>query len=144
MDYAEKVRRGMFGDEVYEQMVLDGMFDPVTVCEEKSMVRKEFVRESDIAMQLQRFQAGQTFTRVGVNGVYDDSLDLLSMHEMVKAAESKYRHAPDYIREKYSTFGELDAAARSGELDAWLKERSAPVPPKEGSAPVPPKEGEKS
>lgn len=125
MDYAEKVRRSLFGDAEYERMKEAGDFDSFIVCPpEEKQVREEFARESDIAYQLKMFQAGQAFPRLGAgaSGVVDDSVDLLVAHELMADAEDSFKKLPPAVREKYHDYATFMHAVADGSFVAAVAE----------------------
>lgn len=130
MDHAERVRRDMFGDAVYEAMVERGDFESYIACPpEERKVRDEFARESSIEFQLRAFAAGGPLGRVMQNGVYDDSIDRLEAEALVEAANNLWRRVPLKVRERFQSVEGMLGAARSGELVQFLQELKTPVPP---------------
>lgn len=126
MDRNVEVRlREALGNEEFETRLASGHFTPVIECPiEERQVRDEFARESDIAYQLKQFGAGQAFPRIGYNGTYDDTMDLLQAHRLVEESRELWARVPARWKEKYSTFAEFEADAIAGRLP---KEEPPPV-----------------
>lgn len=122
MDYAEVVRRQMFGNELYEQLKASGAFEDGIACPpEEELVRKEFQKESSIEYQLKMFASGGMPTRMGHNGFVDYDMDRLSALELLGRAEQLFEELPASVREKFKTWPEVEAAALNGELAEVLK-----------------------
>jgi len=106
---------GVRGQESIRHMP---MFSPVVVCNAaEDMARQEYKLSSDLAYQVTRFGAGVPFA----SGELDTDMDLTRAFELVEESQSRWLSLPKLVRDRYSSWANVEAAARSGELLQLLK-----------------------
>jgi len=130
---------GVRGQESIRHMPEYGPGVACTAAED--MARQEYRLQADLAYQVQRFGAGQPFQ----NGAVDfDMMDLTTAMGVIEEAHLAWARLPKVVRDRYASWANVEAAAKSGELEQLLKtagveevSSSAPTGSASVSAPVP-------
>lgn len=96
----------------------------------EDMARQEYALSSDLAYQVQRFGVGAFPGKYGEQDF--DLRDLTRAHELVAEAQAAWLGLPKVVRDRYASWANVEAAAKSGELEQLLK--AAGVAPAVGAA----------
>lgn len=92
---------------------------PVVACSEKEdMARQEYALQADLAYQVQRFGVGH---HVQSGEVDFDNLDLTRALQIVEESQMAWLRLPKVVRDRYSSWANVEKAAQSGELEQLLK-----------------------
>jgi len=101
------MRLGPLGDDV-----------TVTCTAAEDMARQEYALSSNLAYQVQKFGVGQ----FGRSGEQDfDLMDLTTAMAIVEESHAAWGRLPKVVRDRYQSWQNVEAAAKSGELEQVLK-----------------------
>jgi len=126
--------------------------DLVVACTaEEDMARQEYALSSEIKYQISRFGVGHPVTFGEQDfGMMDRTIAM----EILESASQAWLNVPKAVRDRYSSWANVEAAAQSGELAQFLKASGidagslASVPGagggSGGTTPAPPKEAQAS
>jgi len=130
-----------------ESVWLDLQFPGVECTAEEDKCRQEHALSTDIGYQISRFGVGHPVEYGEQNF---DLMDRTLALEVVEAANQAWLTLPRVVRDRYQSWANVEAAAKSGELAQLLKASgidaggSASVPDAAGGSggttPAPPKE----
>lgn len=96
----------------------DGRVSPVVACTAaEDMARQEYKMQSDLKYQVSRFGAGLPFS----SGELDTDLDLDKAFALVEESQERWLTLPRVVRDRYMSWANVEAAAKSGELAQLLK-----------------------
>lgn len=101
--------------------------NPVIACSaDEDMARQEYALSADLKYQVQRFGVGRP---MDVGAVDFDNLDLTTAFALIEEAQARWDALPRVIRDRYQSWGAVEAAAQSGELQQVLKAAGVPEVP---------------
>lgn len=96
-----------------------GEVSPVVVCTvEEDRARQEYALSSDLAYQVQRFGVGGP-VRYGDQDMH--LFDLTTALRLVEESQEAWLRLPKVVRDRYSSWANVERAAESGELEQVLK-----------------------
>lgn len=97
--------------------------DVLLVCEEgSSLARQEYALQSDIGYQISRFGVGHPL-EFGEQDM--DLMDRTRAMEVLQASARQWLELPKVVRDRYQSWANVEAAAKSGELAQLLKAAGA-------------------
>lgn len=93
-------------------------YGPVVVCSAaEDMARQEYKLSADLKYQVARFGAGVPFQ----SGEVDTDLDLTRAFQLIEETQQRWLSLPKLVRDRYTSWANVESAARSGELLQLLK-----------------------
>lgn len=127
----EEFRSGVRGQETVR---LDMKFPGVVCTPEEDKARQEYALQSEIGYQISKFGVGHP---IQYGNVDYDSMDLTKAYALIQESQQAWLRLPRAIRDRYQSWANVEAAAKTGELDQFIKAHvgSAAVAEPAGASP---------
>lgn len=118
-----------------ESVWLDLQFPGIECSAAEDMARQEYALSADLSYQIQRFGVGH-HVKYGEQDF--EMMDLTRAFEVIEESQRAWLELPKVVRDRYQSWSNVEAAAKSGELEQLLRTAGVPAGSSGGAPAVPP------